>query len=255
MSGKGKRVTIHCHPVLNNTSHRNAGLYRTHKGTADKPTPLSYTSIGDPYKDEKEKPRSSYGGKQLQTNPPKNTSGGVGYFNRMTHTGDKYVDTMTYLKTQPLERRLMGFGSKDASKRDEFTTTTRTEQYREQLKFESLTKPVGVDHMVKNAWGAETQKENTFPAGLKETKHLYDIGRSQETAFDPRSSRDTFYNVLMCKSRERGNRRTGGYHLSSNDIGAGVGDLDHGECKPKHGHHRATKSFYDRSHLGQSCLS
>jgi hypothetical protein len=246
----GRQVTIHCHPILNKTSHRNSGLYRTKKATADKPTPLSYTSIGDPYNDIKSKPRAAYRGKQLQTNPPKNTSGGVGYFAKMTYTADRYSDTMTYLKSQPLERRKMGFGSKDASKRDEFTTTTRTEQYREQLKFETLTKPTAA----KEAWGEDTQKENTFPAGLKETKFLYDIGRSQETAFDPKSSRDTFYNALMCKSRQRADRRTGGQFLSSLDYGDGVLDLDHGECKPQHGHHKATKQFFDHSHLGQSSL-
>jgi hypothetical protein len=245
----GGTVQIHCHPVLNKTSHRNAGIYRTHKPVDDKPKPLSYVSIGYAYDDRIKKPNSRFGGKQFITNPPKNTSGDVGHFHKNKYSSEKYVDTNTYLKKQPLDKRSLGFGSKDAHKRDEFTTTVRTEQYREQLKFESLTKPADVDGKVMEAWGEQSKKETSFPAGLKETKFLYDIGRSQETAFDPKSSRDTFYNALMCKSRTRTNRRTGGYHLSSSDIGSGVEELDHGKCKPTHGHHRATKEFYDRSHL------
>jgi len=181
------------------------------------------------------------------TMPPKNTSGNVGHFGKFTYTSDNYADKMSYLKKQPVDSRKLGFGTHDASKRDEFTTTIRTEQYRQQLKFETLTKP---------AEGAQEDvpPEKTFPSGLKECKHLYDIGRTHETAFDPKSSRDTFYNRLQCKSRWRADRRTGGYHLSSAEIGEGVPELDHGKCKPTHGHQKATKYFFDRSHLGESAI-
>ena len=42
-----------------------------------------------------------------------------------------------YVKTQPLETRKNGFGSRNAKMRDEFMSHIRTEQYREQLRSET----------------------------------------------------------------------------------------------------------------------
>lgn len=245
------KLKLHSHPTLNATSKANPGLYRSHKPNKNVMSNTSYITIGDKYNDsilKKSNHRSAYAGKQLITNPPKNTSGGVGFFTRSTYTSDNYSDKTTYLKTQPVDNRRLGFGTHDAARRDEFTTHIRTEQYREQLKFEALTKPAG------GGEEGEAPAPRTFPKGLKECKHLYDIGRNIETEFDPKSSRDTFYNRLMCKSRDRAPMRTGGYYRSSADIGAGVEELDHGDCKPQFGHHKATKAFFDNSHLGQSSI-
>lgn len=201
------------------------------------------------------KVNSRFTGKQLQTNPPKNTSGNVGHFEKFVYAPDSYKDKTTYLKVQPVDRRKLGFGTHDAARRDEFTTTIRTEQYREQLRCETNKTNKTGNTPSSGRDEAQDFKKKEFPRGLRETKHLYDIGRSQETAFDPKSSRDTFYNALMCKSRNRPPRRTGGAYISSMDCGAGVQGLDHGACKPTHGHQRATKTFFDRSHLGESPLS
>lgn len=45
---------------------------------------------------------------------------------------DKYVDKLRYKEAQPEKKK--GFLTSDFSKRDEFTNTIRTEQWREQLK-------------------------------------------------------------------------------------------------------------------------
>jgi hypothetical protein len=50
--------------------------------------------------------------------------------------GNPWVETVKYLESQPENDRKNGFGSKDARRRDEFTNTTRTEQYREMLRKE-----------------------------------------------------------------------------------------------------------------------
>jgi hypothetical protein len=47
--------------------------------------------------------------------------------------GDKYSDKLMYKDTQPPESKKKGFGTSDFSKRDEFSNTIRTAQYREQL--------------------------------------------------------------------------------------------------------------------------
>ena len=51
-------------------------------------------------------------------------------FAKVTYASEPYVDMERYTVTQPLENRKNGFGSKDASKRGEFTSHIRTEQYR-----------------------------------------------------------------------------------------------------------------------------
>lgn len=46
--------------------------------------------------------------------------------------GDPYVDRIRYKELQPEKKK--GFYTSDFTKRDEFTNTIRTEQWREQLK-------------------------------------------------------------------------------------------------------------------------
>jgi hypothetical protein len=218
-----------------------------------------YISVGDPYKGAKNDSPARYKGKQMMVGPLPSIP--------FSYASDMYQDKSGYVKTQPLDQRKLGFGSHNASCRDEFTTTIRTEQYREQLKTEKNVKPMPPKSrkplpnqsprakikLIPESPGSPTGAAD-FPSGLTPCKHLYDIGRNLETNFDPRSPTDTFYNALQCKSRARGNRRTGGYWLSSQDVGEGTVGLDHATCKPEFGNVRTTKQFADRSHLGQSPL-
>jgi hypothetical protein len=241
------------HPCLAKESQPNPGIY-TRKTQNKNLMKESYITIGDKYSDPHRRTKVStrFTGKQLTTIPPKDTSGNIGHFNKFTYSADNYNDKTGFLKTQPIDKRKLGFGSHDAARRGEFTTAIRTEQYRQQLKSELQSNLPRGD--AANAPPVEMEEmDKTFPNGLSETKHLFDIGRNQNTEFDPRSSRDTFYNALMCKSRVRSDKRTGGYHLSSQDCGTGVDDV--GDNKPAFGHVRNTKTFFDRSHLGQSSLS
>ena len=50
----------------------------------------------------------------------------------MRAQGDPYVDRIRYKELQPEKKK--GFYTSDFNKRDEFTNTIRTEQWREQLK-------------------------------------------------------------------------------------------------------------------------
>lgn len=68
-------------------------------------------------------------GKKLVTlSHPQNA--GSGMFAKVTYASEPYSEMERYTKTQPLDSRKKGFGSKDASRRGEFTSFIRTEQYR-----------------------------------------------------------------------------------------------------------------------------
>jgi len=243
---------------MNHTVHKNI-RYHEKPGGARERENVGYITIGDNYQDPIKrggKTSSRFGGKQFMTNPGILTKGAIGYFTELgvnkPYASEKYQETNPYFKTQPPDKRKLGFGSHDASKRDEFMTGIRTEQYREQLKSEAkILKEIEESNKAKGL-AVEVSLEKTEsapPHGLKVVKHLYDIGRGAETAFDPRSTRDTWYNALRCKSRPRVDRRTGGDWLSSSEVGTGIAALDHGLYKAKHGHIKATKTFFNAGHL------
>lgn len=186
---------------------------------------------------------SRHKGKQLMTVPAKNTCNGVGYFDKKTYSSDPLQDTSMYLKTQPMDKRKAGFGSKDASRRDEFMNHVRTEQYRETLDTE-----MQILEKQKKSEPAqqldELDKARKFPEGLDETKHLYDIGRSQTTEFNQKSHRDTFYTMRVGNSQYK--RNNGPFMLTSELVGLGADDVSGNRPTPKGA---STKQFYDHSHL------
>lgn len=53
-----------------------------------------------------------------------------GNFAKLKYSSEPFQEIERYTKTQPLSKRNLGFGTKDAFKRGEFTATIRTEQYR-----------------------------------------------------------------------------------------------------------------------------
>ncbi len=88
-------------------------------------------------------------------------------------------------------------------------------------------------------------KQRTFVEGLKESEYLYDIGRDQETEFDPKAHRDRFYSQTLEKKMSR-HRRTGPYTTVSSTYGQFDG-MSPG--RPEHGCVNSTKTFYDKGHL------
>mmetsp|Transcript_12070 Transcript_12070/g.33926 ORF Transcript_12070/g.33926 Transcript_12070/m.33926 type:complete len:245 (-) Transcript_12070:221-955(-) len=124
---------------MNNNQTGQASLLANCKGVF---SATSYITIGskekpEPYKDKKAPQRSCYGGKQFNNVPPKDGRTTDVYFEKKhpwLSDGDKYVDKLRYKDTQPEKKK--GFLSGDFKRRDEFSNTVRTLQYREQLKGE-----------------------------------------------------------------------------------------------------------------------
>lgn len=232
----------------------------------------SYLTVGDPF--EKPKPNESrHKSKQFQTNPPKQGQT-AGYFTSHTYAADNFSDTNGYRMTQPRADRKLGFGSLDASRRDEFTLDVRAQQYKELLKGE---------HYFEKKYSEEndqkhqndftngtfhnedmTQGLNTAQAAFEARRSqelkpylfqnqvpdlLYDIGKegSGTTPICNKCQRETFY----CKHR-LGNgavtlRRKGPHKTSTELVGE---EITYGvPLKPQHGRKSHIKDFYDNYHL------
>eukprot|EP00657_Telonema_sp_P-1_P010466 TRINITY_DN4909_c0_g1_i1.p1 TRINITY_DN4909_c0_g1~~TRINITY_DN4909_c0_g1_i1.p1 ORF type:complete len:185 (-),score=29.02 TRINITY_DN4909_c0_g1_i1:165-719(-) len=133
--------------------------------------------------------------------------------------GDKFQAQALYLKTQPRDNRKKGFLSQDASRRDEFSNTIRTEQYRWALGREQAMHKVHQKNDSDEPHAevrmapplAEVAPEFTTP------HHLYDIGKgSSTTKFSQKMHRDCWYQSQRNPKKER---RLGDYLPSSYEIG------------------------------------
>lgn len=204
-----------------------------------------YVSIGDPYKDPgKDLPQRWRKAQFIVQNQPAN--GGGGYFHKQTYASDAFQEMESFLKTQPASQRKLAFGTHDAARRGEFTRTIRTEQYRETLRrerdlYEKMRDKKEEDEQIRKCDEMEASKQ--FPTGLREANHLYDIGQTLNTEFNPKCARDTFY-VMRCDKP----KRMGGYVTTSGTFGEYA--WEHKYEKPKFGPQSHMKNFYDRSHLG-----
>ncbi|KAL3141719.1 hypothetical protein ABBQ32_004402 [Trebouxia sp. C0010 RCD-2024] len=123
---------------MNNNKLDEASLLAGGKGVFAK---TSYITIGT--KDQPEKfsakapDRDGFKGKQFKTSPPKLGRTPDTYFEKKhpwVSEGAKYTDRLKYQETQPTHKK--GFLTSDFSRRDEFSMTFRTEQYRTLLKQE-----------------------------------------------------------------------------------------------------------------------
>jgi hypothetical protein len=184
---------------------------------------------------------------------PQNQENGL--FAKKTYAPEGYKESIKYIASQPLEQRKNGFGTKDASRRDEFSNNIRTEQYRETLRKEKLLAEnpeelqEKLDKMMAERASIDAQtRELESRRTFSNTKnvHQYDIGRSQVTQFDPRATKDTFYKFDPNQDKFLGTMTA----PVSNDIGRGAWDVHY--KPPSFGGKSEVKNFYDKSHLSIS---
>lgn len=200
-----------------------------------------YITIGDPYKDTDKSVPERWKNKQMSV-PSNPENAGGGYFGLMgrpfIYVPDRYAAQVPYAKSQPYEKRRLGFGTHDASKRDEFTHRIRADQYRELLKREKrlLVNPSHIPQIVDDTEAFELRKQ----AGLEEPKHLYDLGKSRDTPFNPKLARDAFYHRRMT--------RRGPYRTASQEVG------DHSfssiNQQERYAKNHSTSAFYSNGHIG-----
>ncbi|CAB1104240.1 unnamed protein product [Ectocarpus sp. CCAP 1310/34] len=220
-------------------------MYKTKRLNKNMVDGGSYISIGDMYKGNKIILPDRWKGKGLSVPQiPKNAENGN--FSRLEYRNEPYADMEKFSKTQPLDKRKLGFGTKDAFRPGEFTATIRTEQYRDLLRAEKNImekhRDPAKDQAAAQKYEKDCAEHRAFPDGLKEIEHLYDVGRSQVTEFDPKNSRDRFYTLSTGQEKRRGPYRT-----MAQDIGSGA--WGHTYQSPEHGPIHHVKFFYDKSHL------
>jgi hypothetical protein len=166
-----------------------------------------------------------------------------------------FLEDIKYINKQPLDSRKKGFGSRDADRRDEFSSSIRTEQYRETLRKEiarstkdSKKIEEELQQLIASASkNPESEQDNgasndSSSFSYNTTVPLYDIGRTRVTQFDPRASRDSFYRFKSDREKRLGNTRP-----LSQEIGDGAWKVTY--KPPTYGGRSEVKNFFDRSHL------
>lgn len=226
-----------------------SGMYSTKMLNTRMVEGNKYITIGDPYRDPLANQfRQSKKGEKAP-NPfitkgrPVNEE--LGHFSKLKYVSSNYKEGNMYITTQPLDKRLKGFGSKDAHRRDEFASEIRSSQYREGIKKElELARKSIMDAGNLDDSGSlpESTGEFTRTRGLskKGTTHEYDIGRTHVTEFDPHATKDQYYK--MSNARDK---RWGGMRTVNGDIGDVANEIEY--KPPKHGGGKS--KFYDSSHL------
>jgi hypothetical protein len=222
----------------------NVGMYSSHY--LHKNLGTTYITIGDPYINQGGNPfRQPKKGDpipkpMLMERYPRNADGN-GNFTKIEYPKDKngYNEATRYLQTQPLDKRKLGFGTKDAFKSDEFTNGIRTQQYRESI-VKEMTKQ---KEKGGKAYEALLEKYDVQDKSNNQPRiNQYDIGRNRITPFDAKSVKDTFYKFDDSKGKKMGM-----YRPVSCDVGSEAWTTKY--KPPENGGTSEVKKFYDRSHL------
>lgn len=196
-----------------------------------------FLTVGEPYQDKSELPER-WKGKRLDCGRAcQNT------FTKFEYPDlEPYVAVPLYIEAEPLETRKAGFGSKDASKRDEFTSFIRTEQHREVIRKEQALLESQQQRLSNNGRdGKDTQNVVT-----QHKTFLYDVGRSRTTPFDHKLRRERYYQP-SAPAKEGGKPRSGEYRLSSEEIGRKTWQIK--STPPRFAPASCHKAFMDKSHL------
>ncbi|EFJ04888.1 hypothetical protein SELMODRAFT_431994 [Selaginella moellendorffii] len=185
--------------------------------------------------------RSAITGKHMVTNPAKKGKTVDVYFQKehpWVSDGDPYKDRMGYRELQP--EKYKGFLSSDFTKRDEFSNTMRTNQYREMLEVDNKHSKKTLAAMTEQiAELADGKEEKRVPTRFEGPKYLYDIGKPG-LAVTPHCSKchhQTYYcqhRAAYCTNNLDIEKQKGGYQTASDEIGRHANSF--GYTKPQFAH-------------------
>lgn len=217
-------------------------IKRTHPKLLEMPDgePQPFWTVGEPYQDKSELPERWKGKRMVCGGAFQDT------FSKLEYpTDEPYVAAPMYIEAEPIDARKAGFGSKDASKRDEFTNYIRTEQYREAVRKEQASLEKSQRRQQQQSHDEDDGHSKNLIGDRDKTFFLYDIGRGRTTPFAPKRRRDRYYHPSAPVND--GKPRSGPYRLSSQDIGSGTWQINSDATRfaPASCH----KAFMDKSHL------
>ena len=164
---------------------------------------------------------------------------GNGNFVKLTYKPSGYLTAINYYDEQPLDKRKLGFGTKDAFKSDEFTNAIRTSQHRESIKKEMDRAKEGMEARTENVlakYGGNVEEEKV------EKVAQFDIGRSRVTPFNAKAVKDTYY-----KFDDENGKRMGMYKPVSTEYGGAAWTTKY--QSPAYGGRSEVSQFFDNSHL------
>jgi hypothetical protein len=192
-----------------------------------------YLATGEPYSDVKEAVPGRWKGKQMVSPPTKTGEGGQ--FHKLSYLGGEYNDKSGYLQEQPMEGRKLGFGSKDANKRGEYSGHIASEQLRATIKSEKRTAEKGPKSPLQIA-ALQSVSSSTGSPKLPPSSpiNLFDSIRDHRS---PRSVHG--YNPKQ-------GLRHGKFTTTASSIG---GEAAGQAERPQYARVAATRSFYDPGHL------
>jgi hypothetical protein len=175
-------------------------------------------------------------------------------------------------------KRDKGFGTSDASKRDEFTSNMVTEQYRGLLNTEKMhqrrtyigAKEVGkvqyndrLGELVKQLEAKEQEYHELLGRTTTLNKELhrngdrtelfqYDYGRKQFTDFNPKKYNDTFYNFNRTQGKRYGKAHSTTYQhgMVADGIVGAPKKIDSRDSCGNFAHEATTETFFNNGHLG-----
>lgn len=198
---------------MNNNRTDEAALLAGTRGVFSKSSYITIGTEGKPVEyGLKPPPREALKGKQFITNPSKKGDTNDVYFEKKHNwisDGDHYVDKLRYMDMQKDKKK--GFLTSDFSKRDEFSNTIRTEQWREQLKQENVLTKKDMALMEAATQELEQSLTTSQRYGAEDELTLYD--RIHEKT-DPnangasRTHRDTKNRTMMTTERYLGSLAT-----------------------------------------------
>lgn len=168
-----------------------------------------------------------------------------GNFSKITYTSAKFAEANHYrdkVEAKP------GFGTKDASKTDEFCNSIRMEQYRQVLRKEAEISKKSIEgnaEKLKDLMASRTLRGPETTSKFAEQVPQYDIGRTRVNEYSQKLKKDAFY-----RQDPRGDPKfLGPYMPTAMDSGWDPWNYEY--KPPSHGGDAANsvKNFYDKSHL------
>ena len=227
------------------------GMYSTKSMIAKKAD--SYITIGDPYDKKRVARDSRRQGKQFINNPPKKGQ----HFSSYNYMPTKYQQSNPYFRKQPPESRKLGFGSHDASKRDEFSNQIAMEQYRETLRHENQStkkgKKAAAEAAAKAAAASGTAVEDPIEKMQAELAALQGEQKqpAEKTLYDRIFTIE--HDTMVGKSHSRHQSINRGPLKTTNSMFGDGCDASttakSGKSSSQYGRMNVTKDFYNRSHL------